>query len=73
MKVIFIRDETYAKLKRVKNTLRAKSLGDTIEKLIEIFYEKRRHYFLELIEKTRLSKVEKAEKAIKEIEEREWW
>jgi len=75
MKVIFIRDETYAKLKRVKNTLRAKSLGDTIEKLIEIFYEKRRHYFLELIEKTKLPKeeVEKAEKAIKEIEEREWW
>jgi len=75
MKVISIRDETYVKLKRVKNTLRAKSLGDTIEKLIEIFYEKRRRYFLELIEKTKLPKeeVEKVEKAIKEIEEREWW
>ena len=75
MKVISIRDETYTRLKRVKNILKAKSFGDAIEKLIEIFYEKRRHYFLELIEKTKLPKeeVEKVEKAIKEIEKREWW
>ena len=75
MKVISIRDKTYVKLKKVKNILRAESFGEAIEKLIEAFYEKRRRYFLELIEKTRLSEeeVEKVEKAIKKIEEREWW
>ncbi len=75
MKVISIRDETYVKLKKVKNILKAESFGEAIEKLIEAFYEKRRHYFLELIERTRLpeEEVEKVEKAIKEIEEREWW
>ena len=54
MKVISIRDKTYVKLKKVKNILRAESFGEAIEKLIEAFYEKRRRYFLELIEKTRL-------------------
>ncbi|MCD6457715.1 MAG: hypothetical protein J7K82_02585 [Thermoproteales archaeon] len=75
MKVISIRDKTYVKLKKVKNILRAESFGEAIEKLIEAFYEKRRRYFLELIEKTKLpeEEVEKVEKAIKKIEEREWW
>jgi len=75
MKVISIRDKTYVKLKKVKNILKAESFGEAIEKLIEAFYEKRRRYFLELIEKTRLpeEEVEKVEKAIKKIEEREWW
>jgi len=75
MKVISVRDETYVKLEKVKKFLKAKSFGDAIEKLIDIFYENRKRYFLELIEKTKLpeKEVEKVEKVIKKIEEREWW
>jgi len=75
MRVISIRDETYFKLRRVKDILRSKSFGDTIEKLIEFFYRERRNYFLKMIGETMLpeEEVEKVERAIKEIEERDWW
>lgn len=75
MKVISVRDETYARLKKVKDILRARSFGDAIEKLIDMFYEGRRRYLLELVEEARLpeEEVEKVERAVKEIEKREWW
>lgn len=75
MKVISIRNETYVKLEKVKKILKARSFGDAIEKLIDIFYENRKRYFLNLIEETKLpeEEVEKVEKVIKEIKEREWW
>jgi len=75
MKVISVRNETYERLKKVKNLLKAKSFGETIDKLIDVFYEERKRYFLKLIEETRLpeEEVKKVEEAVKKIENREWW
>ena len=75
MRVISVRNETYERLKKVKNLLKAKSFGKTIDKLVDVFYEECKRCFLKLIEETRLpeKEVKKVEEAVKKIENREWW
>jgi len=75
MKVISVREKTYERLRKVKNLIKARSFGEAIDKLIDVFYEERKRYFLKLVEESRLpeEEVEKVEKAVKEIGGREWW
>jgi len=75
LKVISVRDETYEKLKIVKEMMNARSLGETIDRLIEVYRKTRKGLILELIKRTKLpeEEVEKVERAVSEVSGREWW
>ena len=69
MRIISIRNETYERLRKVKNLLKAKSFRETINKLIDIFHEEHKHYSLKPIEETRLpgGEVKKIEETVKKL------
>ncbi len=75
LKVISVRDETYEKLKIVKEMMNARSLGETIDRLIEVYRKTRKGLILELIKRTKLpeEEVEKVERTVSEVSGREWW
>lgn len=75
MKVISVREETYEKLKSIKQMMSARSFGETIDRLIEVYKKTRKDLILGLIKNTRLpeEEVKKVERTISEISKREWW
>jgi len=75
LKVISVREETYEKLKSIKQMMSARSFGETIDRLIEVYKKTRKDLILGLIKNTRLpeEEVKKVERTISEISKREWW
>ncbi len=74
-KVISVREDTYRRLKSLKERLRAKSLGETIDRLIDEYLKRKRERLKDLVRSSRLSEEEadKVEEIVKEVEAREWW
>ena len=74
-KMISVRERTYTRLRRVKELLGAKSLGDAIDRLIDIYLETRRVRLRELVRSAKLreEEVDEIEEVVKRIEERDWW
>ncbi|MDK2372815.1 MAG: antitoxin VapB family protein [Candidatus Korarchaeota archaeon] len=74
-KVISVREDTYRRLKSLKERMRAKSLGETIDRLIDEYLKRKRERLKDLVRSSRLSEEEadKVEEIVKEVESREWW
>ncbi|GEM_PF-3742001 len=74
-KVISVKEDTYERLKSLKERMEAKSLGETIDRLIDEYLKRKRERLKDLVRSSRLSEEEadKVEKIVKEVESREWW
>ncbi len=74
-KVISVREDTYRRLKSLKERMRAKSLDETIDRLIDEYLKRKRERLKDLVRSSRLSEEEadKVEEIVKEVESREWW
>jgi len=74
-KLISVRGETYERLKSLKERMRASSLGETIDRLIDEYLRRKRERLRELARGSRLTEEEadEVERVVEEVELREWW